>query len=499
MKNTIKITVLFLTVLLVGCQEEFLETFPTEQISAEQIQAASELNPGLQSANVAGIYATMYTAYAGGTGNHEDFGQKSTDLKMDLLSGDMALAAKGFNRWASISELNTTVDFTHRHNYQEWRFFYKIIFAANNVIDAFGGADATPDNPEARAFLGQALAARGYGYLYLSQLFVNDPSNQAQDALPIYTDAKTPNVGKSSLAEVYSLINDDLAKAVSLLDGWSRGDKSQINKWVALGLQAYAFGAQGNFAAMGLAAAEVVNSGVFTLMTPDEIVFQGDNNQGGFNNINTINGAMWGVDLTADQDIGLVSFWGQMDIFSYSYQWAGNIKAMDERLYSLISDDDYRKDQFGEYRDVNHVPFNKFYHEGRTPGGQRQVTADLLYMRVAEMYLLAAEGAAEANDLTSAKNYLKTLVNQRLKAGNANYIDSLDKAGLLAEITFQSRVELWGEGKNYFRMKRRKETITRGTNWLDLPGSSYRFDDEQLTFEIPEQEIRDNPLISDQN
>ena len=90
MKNIFKLTVLLSATLLVSCQEDFLETFPTEQISSEQISEASRLNPGLQSASVAGIYATMYTAYAGGTGNHEDFGQKSTDIKMDLLSGDMA-------------------------------------------------------------------------------------------------------------------------------------------------------------------------------------------------------------------------------------------------------------------------------------------------------------------------------------------------------------------------------------------------------------------------
>ena len=39
-------------------------------------------------------------------------------------------------------------------------------------------------------------------------------------------------------------------------------------------------------------------------MSNSEIVFQGDNNQGGFNNINATNGSM-GVDLTADQGIGL--------------------------------------------------------------------------------------------------------------------------------------------------------------------------------------------------
>jgi len=120
-------------------------------------------------------------------------------------------------------------------------------------------------------------------------------------------------------------------------------------------------------------------------------------------------------------------------------------------------------------------------------------------MRVAEMYLLAAEGKAEANEFAAAKNYLKQLVGLRLTSGDTSYIDAMDKSALLAEITLQSRIELWGEGKSYFRMKRRQESYTRGSNWLDFPGTSYSYDDERLTFEIPEQEIRDNPFINDQN
>jgi len=499
MKNTIKITILFLFITIGGCEKEFLITFPTDQISGEQITAASQLNPGLQSANVAGIYATMYDDNAGGVNNHEDFGQKSTDIKLDLLSGDMALARKGYSRWAAITEFQTTEDFTHFHNYANWRYYYKIIFAANIVIDGLGGNDFVPETDDAKSFMGQALAARAYGYLYLSQMYVNDTSTLSKEVLPIYTDTQTPNVAKSTLSDVYTLIESDLTKAIEYLDDFSRGDKSQINKWVAHGLLAYAYGAKGDFANMASNAAAVINSGEFSLMTPSQIVFQGDNNAGGFNNVNNATGAMWGVDITADQGLGLVSFWGQMDIYSYSYQWAGNYKTMDAGLYAMINDDDYRKDQFVDYNGFPYFPSNKFYHEGRTIGGQRQVTADLIYMRVAEMYLLAAEGFADSGDLVNAKIHLKTLVDDRLKTGTSAYIDGMNKAELLDEIKLQSRIELWGEGKSYFRVKRRKETITRGTNWLDFPGTSYAFDNEKLTFEIPEEEIRDNPLLADQN
>ena len=116
---------------------------------------------------------------------------------------------------------------------------------------------------------------------------------------------------------------------------------------------------------------------------------------------------------------------------------------MDDTLYSQIPEGDVRRGQFAPYRGVSTVPYNKFYHEGRTTGGQRQVTADLFYMRVAEMYLLAAEGKVEANELAAAKNYLKQLVGLRLTSGDTSYIDAMDKSALLFEITLQSRIELW--------------------------------------------------------
>ena len=58
--------------------------------------------------------------------------------------------------------------------------FLQDYFAANTVIDALSPDGQEPEGAEARAFMGQALAARAYGYLYLSQLFVNDPSPPMQ-------------------------------------------------------------------------------------------------------------------------------------------------------------------------------------------------------------------------------------------------------------------------------------------------------------------------------
>ena len=106
MKNIFKLTALFISNSIGELSRDFLETFPTEQISSEQISEASRLNPGLQSASVAGIYATDVHSLCWWNWKSRRLWSKKYNIKMDLLSGDMALARKGYNRWASISRIN---------------------------------------------------------------------------------------------------------------------------------------------------------------------------------------------------------------------------------------------------------------------------------------------------------------------------------------------------------------------------------------------------------
>ena len=70
---------------------------------------------------------------------------------------------------------------------------------------------------------------------------------------------------------------------------------------------------------------------------------------------------------------------------------------------------------------------------------------------------------------------------------------------LAEEAALQARLELWGEGQSYFIMKRRRETRTRGSNWLDFAGQSFSHDDEKLTYEIPQNEILFNTNLGGQN
>ena len=109
------------------------------------------------------------------------------------------------------------------------------------------------------------------------------------------------------------------------------------------------------------------------------------------------------------------------------------------------------------------------------------------------MYLLHAEAAAKTSDESGARATLKLLLEQRIP--DTSYIDGLSGQALIDEIYLQTRIELWGEGKSYLAMKRNKANIVRGSNHLSNVGVSIPFDDNRLTFLIPQLEIQNNPFI----
>lgn len=485
----------FAVILFFGCEKEFLEEYPTGSITPKQIADINLINPEIQGSLLLGIYENMYKAGSGGTSGHIDFGQRAMDIKTDMLSGDMVLYAKNYGWYSDISELTATEDYNNLTNYGPWRYYYRIVNLSNIVIDNIGGKDSNPEDATAKASLGQALTTRAYAYFYLTQLYQNGfDANQA--ILPIYTSAADPNQPKSKASEVFALIEDDLTVAKGLMTDFTRESVTQADKYVASTILAFAYAAQGKWQeAADESAIVVLNSG-YRVISADEAFYAGSGDfVGGFNSVDTYsNSVLWGVDLTADSGIGLISFWGQVDYYSYSYAAAGDFKVIDAGLYSEIRADDVRKNQF---LSSLKLPLYKFYHEDREPLGQRVVTTDLFYFRYADMVLLHAEAQAHLGNDAASKTVLDILLSQRIV--DRSYLVPLTGQDLIDEIYLQTRIEMWGEGKSYLAMKRNKASITRGSNWLDFAGETYDYDDEKLSFEIPEQEIRDNPLVNSQN
>lgn len=483
MKKILKLSLLSALFLFAACSEDFIDVTPTEFISVDDVGETGKINPKIFDATLAGMYSMMYTTGTGGTSSHEDFGQKGYDMESDFLSGDMALTRGGFNRYVGFNQFLETVDYTYLRNYRPWRYYYRIIRSANLIIQSLGGNDAVLEKDEQKYVMGQAKTMRAYAYFNLTQRYVREYTPDSK-VVAIINDPDQEDTSQSTTKEVYDFIIDDLTKSIALLDGFSRPGLYAVNKDVASAFLAYAYAAMGDYAnALPHAENALAN---YTIMSGAQVT-------GGFNNVDNYDW-MWGVNLTSAQELDLISWWGQMDYFTFSYQSYGNVKAMDAGLYSQIPADDLRKDQFLNAPGTwSLIPYNKFYDENRVFRGQRVIEADYVYMRVEEMYLLAAESAAKSGNEALARTYLKNVLEERVPS--VTYVDALTGKDLEDEIYLQTRIELWGEGKSYFALKRNKANVVRGANHLSNVGTPIPHNDDRLTYKIPQSEVQNNPFM----
>lgn len=493
MKNLLKISFAIVTLAIsYSCEKDFLDKQPSQFLTAGQIEEAADVKPAILESTMAGAYSLTFTAGTGGTGSHTDFGQKGSDVFMDMLCADMALSQSVYGWYrADITEFRSTEDFTNLTNYIPWRYYYRIIRSVNLIIDGLGGNDGNPPLDEAKWVMGQAKAFRAHSYFYLAQLYQKEYIG-TEEILPLYTSLLDQNGPKVQASVIYELIEKDLRDAIGLLGNFTRANKSQINKPVAQTILAYALAAKGEYGPAFTLANDVVTNGGFPPMQGAELT-------GGFNDLN-IPAWMWGVDLNTNTAVGLRSWWGQVDYFSYSYAGVGDYKVIDRGLWNQIPVDDARRGQFFPTTTsaLFGLPINKFYHPNRVRfGGGVPIQTDIHFYRIDEVHLLAAECAANSGNEGAAKAILKNFMG--LRVPNANYVDGLAGQALKDHIYLQTRIELWGEGKSYLAMKRNKATVTRGINHLSNVGVPIPYNDEKLTFEIPVEELQNNPFISTQN
>lgn len=484
-----------ITAFAVSCKKDFLETQPTQFTTPDQLGAAAAQDPKLLSGNITGLYTTMFTPGVGGTTGHDDFGQKGVDIYLDMLQSDMVLGALNYGWYRGIANYTVPVDYTTNGVYIPFRYYYRQIFGANTIIDVLGGTNATPTSAANKYTMAQAKIMRAYAYFYLSQIYAKGYGAGTDKILPLYTSTSQLNLPKSTTKDVYDLMISDLNTAITLLNGYTRTTKDQVDINVAKGFLAYVLAARGTQADL----TQVVSltqdiMSAYPKTTPSYLVYNGSNiSTSGFNNVSAPSW-MWGVQLTLAQGINLISWWGQVDQFTYSYAWAGDPKWIDRGLYDAIRSDDIRKGQFSAPNATYKLqPINKFFDVNRVSGGQRIVTSGLIYMRSDEFYLLNAEAKARLGQTGPAQTALTNYLSDRIT--NTSYISGLSGQALVDEIYLQTRIELWGEGKSYLAMKRLQEPVVRGSNHLFFAGSTFASTDDKLTMVIPQAEVLNNPNL----
>ena len=467
-----------------NCSGDFLDREPSGYLSGEE--AKKNLDSSLPPF-VDGLYLSTFL---GGTGGHNDFGQKSNDICLDLMSGDMLLNGDTYGWFYDVYDM-IEQHITATRSYMLWRYYYRIINAANTVFDLFTSDEVIPssDKPAQRAYFGQTKVMRAYCYFYLVNLFQHRYQDKLNNpGVPVYRSQETLEVhGQSTVKEVYEFIVKDLTDAIEALDGYERPSKGKADINVAYSYLAYAYLSMGEYAKAAEAADHVINK--FPVMTAKEVI------ESGFNSLEDIKSWIWGADININNTGALLTFWGHMDYFTYSYAFAGDAMVIDADFYATIPTTDVRKGQFDS---GNYMPIWKFYDAARVPGGDRQWTNDLVYLRVEEMILIKAEALARANQDAAAKDALKLLLDNRDTAA-ASALATMTHEELMEAIYYNWRIEMWGEGKLFFALKRFGKTAVRGSNHISKKGQSFPYNDQRMIFAIPEREVINNPYLQPQN
>lgn len=461
MKNIVKY--IFVAVLACGlfwsCAKDSLETAPTTSMSGTSLMATG--NAALVPLN--GIYRSMFTAgWSTGGNTHQCFGISAYNLMAEVMGEDLIMAAQGSGWFWYDCVYNVKARFTSNswRSYDLWNAYYTWISNANYILAAEETMEGT--SSEVGYALGQAYAIRAYSYFMLAQSFARTyKGHESEPCVPIYTEptsADTQGQPRSTVQEVYTQITSDINKAVEYLEGTTSKHVSHISYDVALGLKARIALTMEDWAGAEAAAKAAIAA------TSAKVVPVAD-----FAGVNdaTAKNVMWAAKIIADQSGMYAGFFTHMDVAG-SYGNSAN-KLINKELFAKISDTDQRK----AWWDGTSMLQKKFCFLDVA-----QWLGDYIWMRVEEMYLIAAEAQCRQNKEAEAISSLMAVMSKRdasytcSKTGTALGATTDEWTGsLLEEILIQRRIELWGEAGRVYDIRRLKQGFVR-TDAMGWPASA---------------------------
>ncbi|MGB0930448.1 MAG: RagB/SusD family nutrient uptake outer membrane protein [Chitinophagales bacterium] len=485
MKNKLFLVVCILFFTTTSCEKDFLDTVPENTISNLQLAE----NPAALQAIINGVYANLRTYGVSGTTFHVDYGHMGVKVALDMMGQDMTMSA--FHWYAFFNNYDGRVQTSSRTRLI-WNTYYQQIAEVNSVIAAI---DAGTTDPTAKALLGQALAMRGLFSHVLARVYSHTYIGHESDmSIPLPNGENFEGKPRATVGEAYTQMASDLEAAITLLEGFDRSTKQEVNQAVAQGFLAAVYLEMGNWS--GAASMANAARSAYAPMSSSEWM-------DGFSNINNAEW-MWGADIDNESSTSFASFFSHFDNTVGGYAGAlGVYKLIDANLYSMIPDSDIRKSAFVHPVDLNpDYPVLPAYANIKfRDASSSSFEGDYVYMRAAEMYLIEAEALARSGDNAGGAQVLFDLVSTK----DPEYtLSTATGDDLVEEVYLNRRIELWGEGTGWFDLKRLKKPLVRdyeGTNHASFGIYNFEPEANPFRFQLPEDEINANDAISagDQN
>lgn len=398
----------------------------------------------------------------------------------------------------------------------QWFAYYGVIANTNYLI---GGIEKLLNDPtisdadkdEMRVYYGEAHLIRAFCYYELATKFCQDyepeTANTAMGVMlvtkyePTSVSSKYP--GRSSLAETYKRITDDIETATNNITLSGASNSVYLSQDVIKAFAARVALAMHDWTTAINNATDLINSGRYPLISDaDEYADLWIHDAGSENIFVT---AMSLSDLGNATGTRFIDDNGQGPKPDYvPEQWVID-------LYDQVNDI-----RFGAYFQEKEVVIEAvatddlflLYKFPGNPDLQKNNTSNYVNkgkaFRIAEMYLIAAEAYAEkGGGEVEASKILNDLKEKRITNwSRQNYTGS----GLKSEIRNERTRELIGEGFRLSDLKRWKLGVTRGVGQnpaMTFPGSTHgslskEANDYRFLWPIPKSEIDVNPQIRNQ-
>ncbi|WP_224997625.1 RagB/SusD family nutrient uptake outer membrane protein [Cesiribacter sp. SM1] len=358
-----------------------------------------------------------------------------------------------------------------------WNMAYEIINSMNLLIEGVEASGLSENQKE--EFIAEARAIRGLMYFEaVKEYALPYAAGRDNVGIPIYLEsasvASTGNPRKS-VGEVYDVIRADLEYASANIPV-ERDFKWRINKAVADGILARVYLHMGLWSE----AATAANSARTTYGAGLAPASYAD----GFDVLESPEW-IWGLPFSADQTL----YYGSFASFWDGTRYTPTIKA-NPTFVAEFSETDVRN-LFTPI--ANDVLYDVEKFEANPDFGE-----DVVLMRVAEMYLIEAEGLARSGSEDAAAELLFELQSNRdpmFTTPSGNTGDAL-----IEEILLERRKELYAEGLADFPDYRR---LQMGWSRDASHPAAFRFalepNDYRFFLLIPQAEIDANPAINEED
>ncbi len=546
---------------LTGCLEDFT---PTNQATADQIKG--EDKSALSSAVSA--YMTAYDSYSD-NGLAGDAGFPAFGIRRDAMTADVPVYDPTYDYFTEFSYLNYLGDYAPQSLF--WRRYYYLVQKCNIVLSVSDPEQRDED----KEYAGNALAYRAMAYLDMARLYeyrhtdVASLDQQAQASgimgltVPIVTENTSDADGRDNprapFYTMYRFIAEDLDNAERYLaDFHTVSSKVNASLGVVYGLKARFWLELGTrfqlypgdldqqlshdsdeeipYAKLGISTANDCfnNAAIYARRAISEgysplTESQWFDPKTGFN---TPNAAwMWCVTLTLDNPAVNLEWQSFVSYVSPEATWGlcdqgyGASRMIDAKLFSKISDSDWRKTTWIAPDDVaDEQAYNTKYAKGTAMGynewrkygayvgfkyhpgsGDRTTYAvgnavSVPLMRIEEMYLIEAEAVARVSGVGAGKQLLESFLNSYRYRNNSYVCNAAGIEELIDEIFDQKRIELWLEGLIVWDYRRLEKPVIRGyagTNWYpDFCFNSYpNAVAPWMTLYIPDREKNYNKAV----